>query len=322
MDILFIREPVKKALTAFNIHRQGEKKDILILSAPRSGSTWLMEVIYSQPGIKYINGVLAKNLLDYHNLLPIRHRWRYCHLEPHEEPLLRDYFGDERKTRIFGPKNLLGRDYNFYTDRRVIKLIRANPLCEWFANNLDVHMVYLIRHPIAQSLSSIRRGHNHDIEEFVNDETFVNSYLNGELVNLVTDILETGSKLEKFVTSYCLDNLVPLRKLDEHPDWLVITYEELVLRPKEVIELLCEKLELEDKQAMLSKITVPSKTTDSSTAATRLRITKQDSGFLVNKWRQEVTEEQEKSAFHLLDRFGINPYERNGGMPNSRLLNF
>jgi hypothetical protein len=40
-----------KALT--NVHRQGPLPNVFLFATPRSGSTWLMEIIASQPGFKY-----------------------------------------------------------------------------------------------------------------------------------------------------------------------------------------------------------------------------------------------------------------------------
>ena len=63
MPTLF-KEVLKKILTNINLHQHGNKNDILILSSPRSGSTILMEMIYANSNIKYINepGLHTKKL--------------------------------------------------------------------------------------------------------------------------------------------------------------------------------------------------------------------------------------------------------------------
>ena len=39
--------------TISNIHIQGDKKNIFLFATPRGGSTWVMEILASQPGMKY-----------------------------------------------------------------------------------------------------------------------------------------------------------------------------------------------------------------------------------------------------------------------------
>ncbi len=58
MEISFMKMNFKKSVKYLlnivsNVHIQGEKKNIFIFSTPRSGSTWLMEIIASQSGFKF-----------------------------------------------------------------------------------------------------------------------------------------------------------------------------------------------------------------------------------------------------------------------------
>ena len=50
-----MRKFVSNNAKLFNIHRSSEKPSVLIFSSPRSGSTWLQELIWSQPEFKYVN---------------------------------------------------------------------------------------------------------------------------------------------------------------------------------------------------------------------------------------------------------------------------
>ena len=318
------REIAKKVITTcFNYHRRSDKKDIIIISSPRSGSTWLMETLYAIPGIKYINEPLAKDILDYHNFLPLDTRWRYADLSPPEGEIIKEYFQKDKNIRYFGPKNIFARDFSFFTDRRVFKLVHATSLVEWFANEMDVEVIYLIRHPIAQSLSCIRRSHlDCWISEYLDNARFVEQQLNEELQDLIGEVLETGTELEKFVTEWCLANLMPLRKLDSPHNWLALTYEELVLRYEETLDLLYERLDLKDKEAVSSRKRVPSKTSDSSSKQTKENIESGEPDFLVRKWKQDVSDEEEQKLFGILEKFGIDAYQPGRFLAKEELLNF
>ena len=313
---------IRKILTSLNYHRRGEKRDICIFSSPRSGSTWLMEIIYTQPGIVFINEPLGKAKLDYYKLLEIKTRWRYNSLTSTEEQALRLFLQDNRKLGVFRPVNIFDRNYKFVSNRRVFKIIRANALIEWFAKALNAEIVYLIRHPISQSLSCIRRGHHPRLYEFVQDEHFCEAYLSQELVDFVRTVEESGSTLHKFITQWCLSNLVPLNRLAENNDWLVITYEELVMRPEKILDLLFERLGLEEKEKLLSRVSTPSKVTDSSSNQTRLGIKGGDSSYLIKKWTANVSDEEAKELFDIVARFDIDAYRAGDFFACSQLLHF
>ena len=72
----YYKEIIKKIVTNINIHIRAtldneKNKDLLILSSPRSGSTMLMEMIYANRNVKFINEPLDKNYLDFNGYLPI-----------------------------------------------------------------------------------------------------------------------------------------------------------------------------------------------------------------------------------------------------------
>jgi len=312
----------KRFITTFlNYHRPGDKKDILILSSPRSGSTLLMELLYTQPGIKYINEPLDKSVLDHFGFLPIRTRWDYLNLDPYEQRAIKYYFQNSKEIKYFGPTDVFDKNYKFFSNRRVFKVIRANALIEWFMKELDMEIIYLIRHPIAQSLSCINRGHHCAIAEYLQDHDFSETYLNKEQKSFAQQVFESGSLLEKFVVEWCLDNLAPLYTCKTH-NFLTASYEELVLKPRKVIGLLCDKLDLPDRDRMLSRIRTPSRVTDTSTMQTKDMIRKGDRNFLVSKWEKYVSESETRRAFEILHQFDIKVYRFGSYLARYDLLDF
>jgi len=309
----------KILIKLFNNHNQS-KKDILILSSPRSGSTWLMEILYTQPGIKYINEPLGKNILDSNKFIPIKTRWNYITLSKYEKKILYEYFVKDDIIRYFGPINIFNSNYNFFTNRRAFKVIRANCLIEWFVNEFDIHIIYLIRHPIPQALSCIKRKHHCEIQEYLEDETFVNDWLSSDQLKYINKILKSGSQLEKFVVEWCLDNIIPLNVSKTNKRILVLTYEEVVLKPMEVFNQLYQRLNLENLDKMISKIKIPSKVTDSSTEKTKKKIQDGDSNFLISKWKNEISKEKEKNLLLILNKFGIDTYKYNHLLAKKELL--
>jgi len=305
----------------FNTHKLGNK-DILILSSPRSGSTWLMDILYGEEGMKYINEPLSKTILDYMKYMDIETRWNYLTLTEEEKELFNKYFSTDIPIGYFAPINIFKEDFNFKTNRRVIKLIRANGLINWFKTNLDIEIIYLIRHPIPQALSCISRGHEYAIEEYLNNERFAQKYLDGNKRDFVNEILNSGTKREQFVLEWCLDNLVPLDYIENHSNVLVVPYEKLVLQPEETLTGLSKNLNLSDLEKMLSKVDKPSKTTDSSSDKTKEKIKKGDSSFLIEKWKNEVSLEEEEELFEILEKFEIDAYQFDNFLPNEKIMGY
>lgn len=316
-----VRQAVKRGITGLaNWHRPGDENDVLILSSPRSGSTWLMELLYTQPGMKYIDEPLAKHLLDAEGIAPVQSRWRYVDLRRRGQTALANYLNNDRLIRRFGPRNVWAEEYDYITDRRVLKLIRACALLPWFAEETNFDVVYLLRHPIAQALSAIRRGHEHHLAAY--RSALPPEVYGEEARKRIGPSDAAASELETFVAAWGLENLVPLQHVTERPaaKVFVLTYEELVLNPEAVLNELAATLHLEDVSRMMEQVTTPSAVTDSTPRRTKDRIREGDRRYLVRKWKQHVSEEQERELFSLLDALGIDAYRPGHFLAQERFL--
>lgn len=319
--VRFLKEWTKQAATTLlNVHRPSEKKDILILSAPRSGSTWLMEVLYSEPGMKFINEPLGKRILDYWDFLPIETRWNYIDLSRHEKKVLKEYFTADDLIGHFGPRNPFHPDYDLFTDRRVIKTVRANPLIEWFLDEFDFQVIYLLRHPIAQTLSSLKRGHHHQIEDFLDSETY-RERLSDRQLEFAEEAASSDDRLRQFVTQWVLDNFVPLG-LHDHPSLTIITYEELVCRFPEFVSFFCERFGLTGETRILSKENRPSRTSDSSGRETQEKIRDRNKTYLIRKWEEEVSKGRARELLDIQEIFDRTIYSAGRSFADSTFLRF
>lgn len=319
----FLKETGKRFVNSYlNHHEPGNKNDIVILSSPRSGSTWLMELFYVEPGVKYIYEPLGKKILDYNGFLPINTRWYWINLSDKEKEVLAEYFLGDKEISHFGPRNPLDKFYNFFTDRRVIKIIRANSLIKWFAREFDYEVIYLVRHPLAQVISAIQRGHTPAGRQFLDNSWFVENYLGPDLREYGMRILDNGSKREKFVLEWCLDNIIPLEEMKNTDEFLTVTYEELVLETEKFIDWFSSAYDLEAKDEMMEKVTSPSKTSDSSNSETREKIQSGDNMYLVKKWQSEYSKEEIKELFEIVEKFGISAYRADRLLPEKKFLHF
>ncbi|WNJ19754.1 sulfotransferase domain-containing protein [Pontibacter sp. G13] len=305
--------------TYSNIHIQGDKPNIFLFSTPRSGSTWLKELLYTQPGMKYFNEPFNIRTEHIRKYLKVED-WADLY-EPETLPRIQSYLN----AIVTGKKEVGFRNafpfkdnYRLITKRIVFKVLHA---CEdrinFIRDEVGGKMLVLLRHPIPVSLS---REYYPRLEAFL--DTAYNRHFTDEQLAFARNIVQNGSKLEKGVLSWCLQNMVPLR--DRQDDWVVLTYEQLTLNPAPIIDLLCDVLELDDPEKVKANLNKPSGSTHKSDKATqeRLKAAKKtgddDRTWMVEKWRKKVNEEEEAHLMEILKVFDIDAYEAGSFLPNQK----
>ena len=110
---------------------------------------------------------------------------------------------------------------------------------------------------------------------------------------------------------------VPLQQMTD--DWVVASYEQLVLEPEPVLEALARKLELPEPHLMHTQLRSASNSTYKSDEKTqKLLDNAQERHHLVNKWQSKVTQEEEERAMEILGVFGIDAYTVGDVLPHKR----
>lgn len=294
-----------------NVHRPDGSPNVLLFALPRGGSTWLMELIWSQPGFK-----CCDEPTDLRNPLVRRHlgldEWDSLY-SPEATATLAEYFRGfcDGDLHFMDPRPFR-RYYRPLTRRIVFKIIHG---CEdrinWFRDVFNGRIVYLIRHPIAVALS---REVYPTLPALL--ETDYRRHFSAEQLAFAEDIRASGSKLERGVLSWCLQVAVPLRQ--RTPDWAFVSYEQLVIDPLPVVEYLAQKLDLPDPERMVRALAVPSNVKHKSDAATQRVLESGAMGErlrLVDKWRKRVSEVEERRAIEILERFEIDLYRFGDSLP-------
>lgn len=287
-----------------NIHHPSGRPNVFVFSLPRSGSTWLMELIWSQPGFKFCD-----EPTDLRNPLIRQHLgiddWQVLYSDGATDALETYFHGFCSGRLTFMNPSPLRKYYRPRTHRMVFKVIHG---CEdrinQFRDTFNGRIVYLIRHPIAVSLSR---------EELPTLPCLIygdyQQHFTREQMAYAQRIDERGSKLERGVLSWCLQTAVPLRMAS--PDWAIVSYEQLVVDPYPVIEYIVDKLQLPDAERMMSQLSVPSNSTRKSDGATQQALDRgaiDRRNWLIEKWRDAVSLEEERRLMDILERFEIDVY--------------
>ena len=299
-----------------NRHRPEKAPDVFLFSTPRSGSTWLMELIWSQPRFKPCNEPfnLRNPAVRRHLGLTL---WEALYDEAHL-PEIACYVRGFRSGKLrFLNINPIHRYYRPITSRLVFKIIHAGEgLVPWFEKTFNGRIVFLIRHPIAVSLS---RELTPRLDALLNSE-YRHHFKDAQIVE-ANRIVRHGSPLERKILSWCLQNVVPLRYLADKG--AIVTYEQLVLDPEPVLRKLAHSLDLPQPQRMLDALTIPSLVKGKSDLETQKLLAQRgrsgDRAVLVEKWRKHVTVSEERTLMCILEVFDLNAYHYGHIRPDQSL---
>lgn len=309
--------PLKQLLKVFHRHNKS-LPDIYIFSLPRSGSTLLAEILNTDPKTKTASESFAMNK---DNLHVLRNYFRedflserYTDISSHEFRSVISYYSalSEGKTRnAYYWSDLLTGHHRFHTSRTLFKTHKMtyhfDDLMRHFQNDFGI---YLMRNPIAVSLSRIRMGWTTYIEQY-KDTLKLADFISNELTQTIETIEKNGTALEKQVLSWCLENAVYLKNKRQRtmPDNVIpVFYEDLILNPKKTLLAICSKTGIEFHPDMLKMIARPSSGIIHSQKDVKKQILARNNQYLVNRWKEEVDKHSLLRIEDLLKKFGYDFY--------------
>ena len=298
-----------------NWHNQGTLSNVFIFSMPRSGSTWLMELIWSQPSFKYVNepfnlkgGFIQKKsgIEGFHELYNSKAKDKVV-----------DYIDSfVRGEAGYLNPNPLRKNYRLRTNRIVFKIIHGGELfINDIANECNGKIVYLIRNPISVALSRQQLPRL----KVLGSKEVVRNFSPSQR-DLISRIYRGGTDMEKRIVAWCIQNKLAL--MLRTSDWLVLSYEELSLRPERVIESLANHCDLPRKDIMLKSVNVPSAVTSQSHKVdVQLMRGGQEERFdLIRKWRDRVSDEEAERYFEICREMNFEVYNKDSDLPSSDFL--
>ena len=300
-------------------HRPGAEPNVFLHSLPRSGSTWLMELILTQPGFRACNEPLNLRKPADQEHLGVSD-WADLH-RPSSKAKLHDYFEGLCSDRLRDPRlgfpSPLSKFYRPITRRIVFKVIHAaEEHINWLAETFNGKVLFLLRHPIPVSLS---RKVFPKLDTILSTE-FAQFFTESQLA-LAQRIIRGDNKLARGVLDWCLRNSVALRSRTN--EWTIVSYEQLVVNPTPAIDRISKNLGLPNPEWILKRLPVPSQSTRQSNPDTQEKLhanrDRNDQSWLVEKWRTEVTDGDLSMADEIMAAFDLGGvYRMTGALPERR----
>jgi len=267
------------------------KKPILITGSHRSGSTWLakmfelaggtvvaQEPFNIQPWAYALDG-LAEYWFTYAPALPQDPARRAF------EKVLR-----RRTGRVFTRRQ--PQRYLPFTRRG--RLIVKDPIAclssEWLAENFDLEVIVLVRHPAGFAASLKRLGWTFPFEHFLKQERLMEEQLapyRREIEDRPEDFVSQAARLWK-----CLYGVL-FEYASRNPSWIVRTHEELSLNPLGELEKLYGLLGLSWSPSAKTGITEYTKADNPSSAPDGVvHQMRRDSASAIYSWKEQLTGEE------------------------------
>jgi len=208
-----------------------------------------------------------------------------------------------RETLINTQWKIWHSNFNFISNRCIYKVFYIKNFIEAISSRFDIYPVLLIRHPIPTSLSNIGLGWPCSLDAFIHHIQLLG--LSNIQIELINDIYNKGTELERYVLSWYLENRIPLMKLQDKK-LLLIKYEDLVLQPELVIPNICDELEIEQVDKILSYVNKPVDTV--LTDKKKKQILMRKTSCIVNSWRDKLDHERfeyMQPIFDSIDEWSI-----------------
>ena len=306
----------------------GEQDTIVVVGVPRSGTTWLLELLRTLPSYKAMNEPLMyEEARNGHGF-----SWR-TYLDPDEkaeeqraylERILTGRLGispawyfeaDSRPTQLVEHAT---------RDRLVVKFCRLNRMLHWFCGQFDVRgPLFIVRHPCAV-VASMLRHEAWDEDDLRGPDRAEHALHGGSLPESLQDVFgpvldRIGTKVEVLATMWCLDHYVPLVHYSNgrYP-WILVPYERMVTRGREELRRITESLDVEMTSEMRDQLDEPSESVKDQLH--------RDAERQLSKWRRRLSERQVDDVLRIVDEVGLSDiygrdlepeYDRLNGMQRS-----
>lgn len=281
------------------------EENIIIFADPRGGSTWLAEImkeILKRPilweplHVRKVKRLQHLNF-SYRQHIPEDASWEEAY------SFFEDLFKGKIKSNwLYHRESLL----NFVINRSVIiKICRGNLLIPYIVKNFNFNKqpIYLVRHPLAVVASQLKQGgwDNTSVQYNFGNYKFNEHYLKHE------SFLKTLSTKEEVLTAtWCLTNQPTLKNPYNNKKWITVTYEEMLLEPKETVVRILNRMGVTKD---LNYINFKKK---SNTSIQKKTLSDEER---LNQWRKDFTKDQITKMDAVLKYFKIEHYSAEELLP-------
>lgn len=202
------------------------RKCVFLASSPRSGSTWLQELLNHDNSYRIMFEPFQPTRVPETAGSGNRTYLRVGQQAPAVERILHSVVTGKLRNRWVDRFNR-----RWFADRRLVKSVRSNLLLPWLANSYpEMRIVYLLRHPLSVTASRKRMGWGNDISMLLDQPNLVQDFLRPH-----REAMSKADEFERSIYKWAVAQVVPLTLL-KRGQALVVFYEDLVASPQTELE--------------------------------------------------------------------------------------
>lgn len=283
------------------------EESIIISSETRSGTTWLMDLIVANPNL-IINW---EPLHEIKGVVPQELNWG-------ERPYVKEDSTDiEAKkliSEILGFRRISKNSVKYcrltdmFSGKQVLtKMVRSNLLLPFIVENFNLKHkpIYLLRHPIAVSLSQLKNipESQKEIKDYEVPETFNNERYkeNFEYLNSLSTLLE------RQVALWCIHNMDIINHPMNGKKWATVFYEKLLLDPANELEKLGKEINFH--------IPIDEKLFKKASESDFFNTFQRDTQVQLSKWKKNLRPEELINLQKIFDHYNLTIYNASNPEP-------
>lgn len=277
---------------------------ILILSLPRSGSSWVGEILGSAANALFLSEPIAQS-----DLALAESKHLTTHFDPTDPPRLYRNFADRAFCGLpnFPPWLVIKKlpQWSLF-ERRYRRLVikEVKPLaCGWLLKHYKPRVIFMVRHPVAVALSYLNLGWTDiNIEKApLAGRALINTSLSRWQRHLksISDFWEQHGIMQGALLRNILDSLT------DYPDHRIVLYEELCADPTRVFPDLFNFAGLSWDREIENLIMERSSGGDTQNPYS----TSRNSRSMVNAWKDKVSNEEVKRLQAAYRKFDLPWYQ-------------
>jgi hypothetical protein len=296
------------------LHGEANINDTIVISgAPRSGTTWLMEILETLPKYRSIFEPLHPRW--YPEVLSLKLFPPYSPYMPlrAENPSLQEYLEKVLKGKVVSKRpiklsiNMLYK--KLVSSKIIVKFIRANKLLHWMNSRFKVKGIYLIiRHPCATIASQLRSG-IHPLDTWsIND---VKQHIL-KLITIAEEFRDKESLLRKLgeisrieeilAALWAINYYIPFyHRYYNSLNYYHVIYEKLILDGEAELKNIFQYIDEEVPPNAYYMLKKPSEMASKDLV--------KDFQNQLNRWKRHLSREQIDNIIRIVNIFDLNFYD-------------
>lgn len=284
---------------------------VFLAGIGRSGTTWLSNVINYNNDYRYIfEPFYEKKVSICKNFDSKQYIRESSNGENFLEPVklilsgrVKSKWSDRFNERIF-------------TNKRLIKSIRANLFLKWLHLNFpNLPIVLILRHPCAVAASKIKLNWKRSLDKYLQQKYLMEDFLDPfrqEIERAEKLFRSSNDSFENHIFSWCIENYVPLKQFREKEIYPVF-YENICASPESEIKNMFAFFNKKYDKKVLQSVKIASRLSGKHSSI-------KTGESLTDSWKKHITEEQMYRAIEILQLFGLDKIYSQDPMPHTANL--